>query len=185
MSSSSSTRASRKNGSTRRSRSSRRQSRRSSKMRADAVVQRAQDEVTLLTARFDVRRAELDVQGSVLSSAIDKQKFVLTLEEAKGAARAAPERPEVARRQRSRVAGGARGEAQQSQAPDGQRAAQHRQHDAARAVRRSGRGEGQRHEQRRVGRRGRAGIPRRRHRVSQGGRSPRCCTSRASSSSPR
>jgi multidrug efflux pump subunit AcrA (membrane-fusion protein) len=50
---------------------------------ADAVVQRAQDEVTLLTARFDVRRAELDVQGSLLSSAIDKQKFVLTLEETK------------------------------------------------------------------------------------------------------
>ena len=53
------------------------------KMRADAVVQRAQDEVALLTARFDVRRAELDVQGSLLSSAIDKQKFVLTLEETK------------------------------------------------------------------------------------------------------
>ena len=54
------------------------------KMRADAVVQGAQDEVALLTARFDVRRAELDVQGSVLHSAIDKQKFLLTLEEAKG-----------------------------------------------------------------------------------------------------
>jgi HlyD family secretion protein len=54
------------------------------KMRADAVVQRAQDDVTLLTARFDVRRAELDVEGSVLHSAIDKQKFLLTLEEAKG-----------------------------------------------------------------------------------------------------
>ena len=54
------------------------------KMRADAVVQGAQDEVTLLTARFDVRRGELDVQGTELHSAIDKQKFVLTLEEAKG-----------------------------------------------------------------------------------------------------
>ena len=54
------------------------------KMRADAIVQGAQDEVTLLTARFDVRRGELDVQGSALHSAIDKQKFVLTLEEAKG-----------------------------------------------------------------------------------------------------
>jgi HlyD family secretion protein len=53
------------------------------KLRADTVVQHAQDEVTLLTARFDVRRAELDVQGSLLSSAIDKQKFVLTLEESK------------------------------------------------------------------------------------------------------
>src|SRR5688572_15591969 len=40
------------------------------KMQADAVVQRAQDDVALLTARFDVRRAELDVQGSVQSSAI-------------------------------------------------------------------------------------------------------------------
>jgi len=54
------------------------------KMRADAVVQGAQDEVTLLTARFDVRRGELDVQGSGLSSRIDQQKFLLTLEEAKG-----------------------------------------------------------------------------------------------------
>ena len=32
-------------------------------MRADIVVQRAQQQVTLLTARFDVRRAELDAQG--------------------------------------------------------------------------------------------------------------------------
>jgi hypothetical protein len=54
------------------------------KMQADSVVQRAQDDVALLTARFDVRRAELDVQGSVQSSAIDKKKFVLTLEESKG-----------------------------------------------------------------------------------------------------
>ena len=54
------------------------------KMRADAVVQGAQDSVALLTARFDVRRGELDVQGSELHSAIDRQKFVLTLEEAKG-----------------------------------------------------------------------------------------------------
>jgi multidrug efflux pump subunit AcrA (membrane-fusion protein) len=54
------------------------------KMQADAVVQAAQDDVTLLTARFSVRRAELDVQGSLLHSAIDKQKFQLTLEESKG-----------------------------------------------------------------------------------------------------
>lgn len=54
------------------------------KMQADAVVQRAQDEVALLTARFDVRRAELDVQGGQLHSAIDRQKFQLTLEESKG-----------------------------------------------------------------------------------------------------
>ena len=33
------------------------------KMKADAAVQKAQDEVALLTARFDVRRAELDALG--------------------------------------------------------------------------------------------------------------------------
>jgi HlyD family secretion protein len=54
------------------------------KMRADAVVQRAQDDVTLLTARFDVRRGELDVEGALLKSAIEQQKLMLTLEEAKG-----------------------------------------------------------------------------------------------------
>jgi hypothetical protein len=54
------------------------------KMRADAVVQGAQDDVALLTARFDVRRGELDVQGSGLSSRIDQQKLKLTAEEAKG-----------------------------------------------------------------------------------------------------
>jgi multidrug resistance efflux pump len=54
------------------------------KMRADAVVQGSQADVTLLTARFDVRRAELDVQGSILSSEIDKKKLLLSLEEAKG-----------------------------------------------------------------------------------------------------
>jgi HlyD family secretion protein len=56
------------------------------KMRADAVVQGAQDEVALLTARFDVRRGELDLQGAGagIKSEIDKQKLVLTLEEAKG-----------------------------------------------------------------------------------------------------
>lgn len=53
------------------------------KMRADAIVQGAQDEVTLLTARFDVRRGELDVQGPQFRSAIDNQKLGLTLEQAK------------------------------------------------------------------------------------------------------
>ena len=106
-------RASRKNVSRRQSRSSTQAEQEIVKLRADAVVQRAQDEVTLLTARFDVRRAELDVQGSLLSSAIDKQKFVLTLEEAKARLAQLAERPAVARRHRSRLAGGARGEAQQ------------------------------------------------------------------------
>jgi HlyD family secretion protein len=58
------------------------------KLRADIVVQRAQEQVTLLTARFDVRRADLDVQSnaqaSELVSVIEAKKNVLILEEAKG-----------------------------------------------------------------------------------------------------
>ena len=54
------------------------------KMRADIVVQRAEQQVTLLMARFDVRRAELDARANELVSAIDAQKNVLMLEEAKG-----------------------------------------------------------------------------------------------------
>ena len=111
------------------------------KMRADAVVQGAQDDVTLLTARFDVRRGELDVQGSELQQRDRQAEVRADARRGEGPARAAPGRSEVAHRQRSRVAGGARGEAQQSQAADGQRAAQHRQHEAARAVRRPGRRE--------------------------------------------
>jgi HlyD family secretion protein len=53
------------------------------KMKADAVVQAARDEVSLLTARFDVRRAELDVSGNEFVSAIKAQQNLLSLEEAK------------------------------------------------------------------------------------------------------
>lgn len=53
------------------------------KMKADREVQLAQDEVDLLTARFDVRRAELDAQGNEFISPIDAQKNVLSLEEAR------------------------------------------------------------------------------------------------------
>jgi HlyD family secretion protein len=53
------------------------------KMKADGVVQASQDQVALLTARFDVRRAELDASGNEFVSAIDAQKNVLSLEEAK------------------------------------------------------------------------------------------------------
>ena len=53
------------------------------KMKADREVQLAQDEVDLMTARFDVRRAELDAQGNEFISAIDAQKNQLTLEEAR------------------------------------------------------------------------------------------------------
>jgi hypothetical protein len=53
------------------------------KMKADAAAQGAQDQVALLTARFDVRRAELDVTGNEFVGAIDAQKNLLTLEESK------------------------------------------------------------------------------------------------------
>jgi HlyD family secretion protein len=53
------------------------------KMKADAAAQAAQDEVALLTARFEVRRAELDATGNEFVGAIDAQKNLLTLEEAK------------------------------------------------------------------------------------------------------
>lgn len=53
------------------------------KAKADAAVQAAQDKVDLLKARFDVRRAELDVSRNELLSAIDAQKNVLALDEAK------------------------------------------------------------------------------------------------------
>ena len=53
------------------------------KMKADATAQAAQDQVSLLTARFDVRRAELDVSGNEFIGAIDAQKNQLSLEEAR------------------------------------------------------------------------------------------------------
>ncbi|HEX7958288.1 MAG TPA: hypothetical protein VF493_00120, partial [Terriglobales bacterium] len=53
------------------------------KARADAAVQAAQDETALLKARFDVRRAELEVQRNELVSEIDARKNNLALEEAK------------------------------------------------------------------------------------------------------
>jgi HlyD family secretion protein len=53
------------------------------KMKADATAQAAQDQVSLLTARFDVRRAELDVANNEFVGAIDAQKNLLSLEEAR------------------------------------------------------------------------------------------------------
>ena len=53
------------------------------KMKADAAVQKAQDDVALLTAKFDVRRAELDALGNEFVGAIEAQKNVLSLEEAR------------------------------------------------------------------------------------------------------
>jgi HlyD family secretion protein len=53
------------------------------KMKADGVVQASQDQVALLTARFDVRRAELDAAGNEFISPINAQKNLLSLEEAR------------------------------------------------------------------------------------------------------
>ncbi len=53
------------------------------KARADAAVVTAQDKVALLKARFDVRRAELDVQKNELVSTIDARKNDLALEQAR------------------------------------------------------------------------------------------------------
>jgi multidrug efflux pump subunit AcrA (membrane-fusion protein) len=50
------------------------------KAKADAAVVAANDKVVLLKARFDVRRAELDVQKNELVSAIDAHKNELVLE---------------------------------------------------------------------------------------------------------
>jgi HlyD family secretion protein len=51
------------------------------KLEADRAVQAAQDEVNLLKARFDVRRAELDVTTNELLAEVDARKNQLTLEE--------------------------------------------------------------------------------------------------------
>jgi multidrug efflux pump subunit AcrA (membrane-fusion protein) len=52
-------------------------------MKADAAVQGAQDDVALLTARFDIRRTELDASGNEFIGAVDAQKNVLSHEEAR------------------------------------------------------------------------------------------------------
>ena len=43
-------------------------------MKADNAVQASQDKLNLLTARYDVRRGELDVLGNEFVGAIDAQK---------------------------------------------------------------------------------------------------------------
>jgi HlyD family secretion protein len=53
------------------------------KAKADADVGAAQDKVALLKARFDVRRAELEVQKNELVGAIDARKNQLALEGAR------------------------------------------------------------------------------------------------------
>jgi len=53
------------------------------KIKADAAVQASQDDVALLTARFDVRRGELDSAANEFVGAMDAQKNALSLEEAR------------------------------------------------------------------------------------------------------
>ena len=117
------------------------------KMKADAAVQGAQDDVALLTARFDVRRAELDASGNEFIAAIEAQKNVLSLEEAQAAPGAARGGRQVARRDEPGVARRRPGEAQQGDAGDAARAAGDRQPGAQGADRRRrvGQGEPRRH----------------------------------------
>lgn len=53
------------------------------KAKADLAVSSNQDQVDLLTAQFDVKRAELEVQRNDLLSAIDQKKNLLSLDEAR------------------------------------------------------------------------------------------------------
>lgn len=53
------------------------------KAEADLAIRNNQDQVDLLSTRFDVRRAELEVGRNELLSAIDAKKNVLTLDESK------------------------------------------------------------------------------------------------------
>ncbi len=55
------------------------------KAKDNAAVQTAKDQTDLLKAKFAVRRAELDVSKNDIVSAIDAQKNLLTLQEAKRA----------------------------------------------------------------------------------------------------
>ncbi len=55
------------------------------KAKADAAVQAAADKVALLKARFDLRRAQLEIEKNELVSAIDAKKNELALDQAKRA----------------------------------------------------------------------------------------------------
>lgn len=55
------------------------------KLKADSAVQQASDSVSLLQARFAVRRAELDTRGADLVGAIEARKNEIALEEARRA----------------------------------------------------------------------------------------------------
>ena len=53
------------------------------KMQADQAVQASQQKLDMMTARYNVRRAELDTAGNEFIGAIEAQKNELTLEEAR------------------------------------------------------------------------------------------------------
>src|SRR3954468_1252602 len=53
------------------------------KMHADQAVQASQEKLDMLTARYNVRRGELDAAGNEFIGAIDAQKNELTLEESR------------------------------------------------------------------------------------------------------
>src|ERR1044071_4735898 len=53
--------------------------------KADLAIQQSKDQVDLLKARYDVRRAELEVKRNDLIGAIDAKKNLLLLEQAKRA----------------------------------------------------------------------------------------------------
>src|SRR5437667_1355508 len=55
------------------------------KAKADLAITQSQDQVTLLRTRYNVRRAELEVQRNPIISEIDGKKNVLTLEQQKRA----------------------------------------------------------------------------------------------------
>ena len=88
------------------------------KLDADAKVQAADDQVTLLHARYEVRRAELEVSGNEFVGTIEAGKNELALEEGKRGARADRGRRADACRQQPRGARGARGEAEQGERRD-------------------------------------------------------------------
>src|SRR5450631_3133153 len=55
------------------------------KAKADLGIQQSQDQVTLLKTRYDVRRAELEVQRNPIIDAIDAKKNILMQEQSKRA----------------------------------------------------------------------------------------------------
>ena len=111
-------------------------SRRSSRPTRRRPCRSADDEVALLHARYDVRRAELDMQSNELVSAIKAQQNVLTLDEAKQRLAQLEADVKTHRETTQRIGRRPAREAQQGAAVGAGRRAQHREPARARAVRR-------------------------------------------------